>query len=741
MRCRLRTALGALATMTFAAPALAAPVARVTVKQAGDFALIGNTVGQDCDPAVPAPIVGTIGACGTNTADDAMDAFWISDSPLPGQALADVSVVTPRRSTAVLSLPPGAQITHAYLYWASSRSTNVADVSCTFERPGSFTMFPGALTSYTVNGPAGIFYYQSVADVTAVVQANGEGPYRTGTFGAHSPVNQNKDGLFTAWWMVVLYTLPGAPLRTLSVLEGLDLVSPGSPSTGQFNGLAVGSAPKGTLGVIGFEGDDTASGDQVTFQGISLSDAQNPQNNFFNSTRSYLGAPVSVAGDLPQLTGTPRSMSGIDLDVVDVSSALSFGQSSATLVASTTGESYFVGGAVAAIDVAKPDLSASAKTVTDLNGGSIVPGDILQYTIDVINTGDDTTTGTVLTDVLPAGVTFVPGSIQVKSGPNAGFKTDVAGDDQADYDLASHTVTVRVGGGANAAVGGSLGPGASSAILFYVTVNPGFTGLVSNQGTLTAGGLSGYPPAQTLTDGDLVTPGAQPTDVNAVCLTDPSCGGPISGVVCDTLNQQCIPGCRGTGNGCPAGQTCTSTDSTIGTCVQNGSSSASSSAGGMGGMGGMGASSSSSSSSSSSTGGMGGMGGASASSGNVGGMGGVGGAGGTSSGNMGGMGGASASSSTGNMGGMGGAAASSSGDAGGGGRGGEMATSSASSSNGSTGGTGGANDAHARGGCLCDLGSSEDGAPGAMLLAACAAMMASARRRQRGGRDRWRFTS
>ena len=36
-------------------------------------------------------------------------------------------------------------------------------------------------------------------------------------------------------------------------------------------------------------------------------------------------------------------------------------------------------------------------------------GDTLQYTITVVNSGFDTATEVVLNDVLPAGLTFVPG--------------------------------------------------------------------------------------------------------------------------------------------------------------------------------------------------------------------------------------------------------------------------------------------------------------------------------------------
>ncbi|MRG97228.1 MopE-related protein [Polyangium spumosum] len=50
------------------------------------------------------------------------------------------------------------------------------------------------------------------------------------------------------------------------------------------------------------------------------------------------------------------------------------------------------------------------------------------------------------------------------------------------------------------------------------------------------------------------------------CLADAQCGHPVSGIVCEA--GACVPGCRGeSGNGCPYGELCTSTDASIGECV------------------------------------------------------------------------------------------------------------------------------------------------------------------------------
>lgn len=61
-------------------------------------------------------------------------------------------------------------------------------------------------------------------------------------------------------------------------------------------------------------------------------------------------------------------------------------------------------------------------------------------------------------------------------------------------------------------------------------------------------------------------------DYPMTCDSDAQCGAADSGVVCNLdAGGYCHPGCRGSaGNGCPDGQTCTSSDSTIGECIGGG---------------------------------------------------------------------------------------------------------------------------------------------------------------------------
>ena len=127
------------------------------------------------------------------------------------------------------------------------------------------------------------------------------------------------------------------------------------------------------------------------------------------------------------------------------------------------------------------------KTVTDLNGGNVMPGDVLEYVITATNTGPHDALFSILYDTIPANTTYQSNSLRILTGPNAGAKTDATNDDQAQYDVAPRRVRFRLGVGATGAKNGTIAPGASTSLSFRVTINgataPGT--VISNIATIT----------------------------------------------------------------------------------------------------------------------------------------------------------------------------------------------------------------------------------------------------------------
>jgi len=115
----------------------------------------------------------------------------------------------------------------------------------------------------------------------------------------------------------------------------------------------------------------------------------------------------------------------------------------------------------------------TTKSVADLTrtGSTAEVGDTLRYTVTTLNAGGNPALQSLSTDVLAAGLDFVPGSLRIVAGSGAGALTDVLGDDRGDYTSADRTVRVRLGVGATALSGGSISVGTTTSYTFDAKVN------------------------------------------------------------------------------------------------------------------------------------------------------------------------------------------------------------------------------------------------------------------------------
>lgn len=677
-RPRLFSAFSTVILASLVAPgALAeAPQLRHQADHQGDAVVFGASLAVDCADGTPHPAGATIACAGqVNVADTAPDLYFRDN--------AANATVTPdkARTSATLELPSGAKVTYARLYWSALKVGAAPDTTVTLDWLGGPTTQISAddhwVEGYGFASHPDWYYYQSTADVTDYVAKWGAGDFRVTDVEALALVGAEVDRAFSAWSMVVFYERPGDELRNLALFDGFTAIDPGFPGQEKaevtLSGFLVPPGFSARMTALTYEGDQVYSGDFFTFNSQKITDSLNPGDNFFNSSRSYLGSPVSGAYDVPKLSGMPGSMAGFDLDTANVSSLVKAGDTSAKVGAASDLDIFFLGGFVTSITNKAPDFPDFIKTADDDNGGALMPNDIVTYTLTATNSGNDPSVGTVLTDTLDPGLEYVPGSIEVVSGGAVGIKTDAKDADQAEYDAATRTITVRLGSGASGSAGGTVASGTKLSVRFKVKVILQ-SGSIPNQGFIDAAGQSGTPKKQWASDGDPVAVGPQPTMITvnecdsdkdcpankphcdpttkscqpcqtdddcsdpslpacqsdgscgecsetnttqcttekpvcngytgtcvpctpgpngdaSKCVNDPKgpvciqganndpfcgceqdsdCGGPKSGKVCDTANTRtCIDGCRGTdGNGCPDVLECTSTDASIGTCVE-----------------------------------------------------------------------------------------------------------------------------------------------------------------------------
>jgi len=480
-------ALGAGALIS--APAGAEPLLRAQIAQSGDFVLFGNTLAHDCSPVTPPPIVGIVGECGAATLDGAADVLWRADTPHGGVALASVGIdAFEARSSAVLLLPPGAVATHAFLYWGAQLAIAGGDTTVRLQRPGFLDVELAADACYA--GFDGS--YVCSVDVSELVAAHGTGIYRVSGVEVRPFAHLVDEEVFAGWWMVVVFARPGDPMRSIGVFEGLDLVLPQQPLETTLSGFIVPPVGvEGTLAIAGFAGDHKVTGDQVLLGDIPIGDALNPIDDFFNGTRSWFGFPMSVVGDLPRLSGHPASMSGLDLDVIDISGLIDPIQTFLPMTVTTESDAIILATTVVSTTTAAPLLEI-IELVEDLNTGAFVPGDVVEITLTVTNVGTDVAVDVVLVDELPFGLTFVPGTLEIVDGPNAAVLSDVEGDDHGEHD--DGVIVVRLGTGGDAFAGGSLLVGEATVVRFEAVIDDEAHGILVHEATVAGAGLLGGPP-------------------------------------------------------------------------------------------------------------------------------------------------------------------------------------------------------------------------------------------------------
>ncbi|MEU8657669.1 beta strand repeat-containing protein [Actinoplanes philippinensis] len=115
-------------------------------------------------------------------------------------------------------------------------------------------------------------------------------------------------------------------------------------------------------------------------------------------------------------------------------------------------------------------LTTNTSVVNTSGATTANVGDTLTYTVTTRNDGGTPANLAAITDTLPAGTTYVPGSLRSVTGATTIKPTDAAGDDTGEYVSGTRTVKLRVGSGATGSAGGTLAPGESQTLTYQVLV-------------------------------------------------------------------------------------------------------------------------------------------------------------------------------------------------------------------------------------------------------------------------------
>lgn len=393
-------------------------------------------------------------------------------------------------SSANLVLPSGTNtILFARLYWggkfstsAGFTSTQLRTVSLRKGTSGAYTTITTAaaqLDQAAVSVGTGTAY-QAYYDVTSFIQSNGAGAYTVANIAASTGTDANSIGNYAGWSIVVAYSNPTMSYYSIRIYDAfLQIKSGGGGSStitlNNFNApnnpIAAGDA---TLSAFVWEGDNYYTGDYLKINGNTYSDAVNPATNMWNGTISQNGVLLT--------TGNPnyKNAMGIDIDQIQVggsSYGINPGASTVQIQFGTNRDEYYASVFAFSIRMQDPNLTI-VKTVT----GSVYPTNVmvanetLTYVIAGQNTGAGNSMSTVVVDSLPAGITYLPNTLQVLASPGTGMtgaKSDAGDADNAMYVAASGGrrayVQFFVGSGATGTTGGMLAQNDQYSVQFQVT--------------------------------------------------------------------------------------------------------------------------------------------------------------------------------------------------------------------------------------------------------------------------------
>ncbi|GGG49895.1 HYR-like domain-containing protein [Bizionia arctica] len=303
-------------------------------------------------------------------------------------------------------------IIYAGLYWTGrSNSSNFTDLqrrTIKFKGPNqSYQTLVAEAGDIRYPGDNGM--YAGYKEVTAEVINGGIGEYFVADM-ALSEGDGGSTGYYGGWGMVVVYENSKMDWRDVTVFDGYAYVTGGNAShTLDISGFK--SVQNGDvdfkLGMMAGEGDVGISGDyfqirrQSDNQYQSLSHTGNTATNFFNSS-------ISTGGNDRDLE--LQNNTGLDIAMFEVANPnntiITNNQTSTRFRYGSTADTYIIFNITFSVDAYVPDVEGTV-TTTNVNNMpnpvplEVVPGDTVEYGMEIRNKGTEATNNTVITLPIP----------------------------------------------------------------------------------------------------------------------------------------------------------------------------------------------------------------------------------------------------------------------------------------------------------------------------------------------------
>jgi trimeric autotransporter adhesin len=333
-------------------------------------------------------------------------------------------------------------------------ATSYTTVTAKTNGANSDIRFPGTSQS-------GIFIgYQEITDY---VKAHGPGAYTVADIALTEGTNSSP-GYSGGWVMVVTYENPLMKSRAVTLFDGYAYVNGQLAGGGEYGNIpisgftTVGSGQVNMkLGVMAAEGDvATNSGsDYLAVQKLNadptvynatnyltLNHAGNTTSNFFNSS-IY---PIPTVG-----TSNPilQNNTGVDFSMFTIpnteNTVIGNNQTSTTFRFGSTYEVYTIFGFAMSVDayIPEPNGLISVNSINNVTNPPILnalPGQTINYSLDITNEGTEATNNTVITIPIPATAIFTTGGT-ISYNTYNGFTTS----NVPYFDLATNKIIWNLG--------------------------------------------------------------------------------------------------------------------------------------------------------------------------------------------------------------------------------------------------------------------------------------------------------
>lgn len=239
-------------------------------------------------------------------------------------------------------------------------------------------------------------------DITNIVRQAGVGTYAVADIATRTGLSL-PTGYYGGWGMIIIYENQTLKWRDITVFDGYSVIrwdrttAGGSPipTYGQLNVSGFRTAPTGDInirmGMMAGEGDINISGDSFDIQVLNTSNWEtlfhggNTANNFFNSSIYTGGNPRR-----PNL----KNNYGMDVSMFDLNNTgnrlITNNQTSTRFRFGTAQDSYVIFNITFAVDAFVPEVQAYHREVSGvLQHGTVLPGQELEFEVDIFNKGTD----------------------------------------------------------------------------------------------------------------------------------------------------------------------------------------------------------------------------------------------------------------------------------------------------------------------------------------------------------------